>query len=171
MADPHWSGYVGMASGIIGAITGIAGAIMGYIGYRRSNRIKSLDLRLELRKAVTDVQTDMDRLRTLIDKANKSRQAVFVARGLSRSGPMERWKGEVADDKAKTGELFKRAPKAENPYGKLQMKELESELVAVHKLKGEVKRLLDKYSDVIRSDDEERKQIREDERVRYAPHI
>ena len=55
MAEPHWAGYVGMVTGVIGAITGIAGAIMGYIGYRRSNKLKSLDLRLELRKSISDV--------------------------------------------------------------------------------------------------------------------
>jgi len=159
MAEPHWTSYVGMVTGIIGAIIGIAGAIMGYISYRRSNRLKSLDLRLEFRKAISDVHTDLNRLKELIDKANGSRQAVLAASGMSQSGQMEKWKSDVTADKAKTGELFKRAPKAEVSYDKLQIKELESELVAVHKIKGEIQGLLDKYSEVIRSDDEQRKQI------------
>ena len=124
---------------------------------------------MELRKAISDVHTDLNRLKELIDNASGSRQAVLVARGMSRSGPMEKWKNEVASDKAKTRELFKRAPKPEFAYDKLQIKELESELVAVHKLEGEIQGLLDKYSEVLRSDDEQSKQIREDQRARYTP--
>jgi hypothetical protein len=47
MAEPHCTGYVGIATGIVGSITGIAGEIMGYVSYRRSNNIKALDVRLE----------------------------------------------------------------------------------------------------------------------------
>ncbi|OEU70925.1 MAG: hypothetical protein BA863_18335 [Desulfovibrio sp. S3730MH75] len=169
MAEPHWTGYVGMGTGLIGAITGIAGAIMGYISYRKSNRLKALDLRLELRKAVSDVHADLDRLKALIDDANGSRQAVFAARGMSQSGAMEIWKNEVKADKAKIGELFKRALKVESTYDTLEAKELESEVVVVHKYKSKIRRLLDKYSGAIRSDDEQRKQIREDQRVRRSP--
>ncbi|BDD94274.1 MULTISPECIES: hypothetical protein [unclassified Pandoraea] len=43
MAD--WTGYVGV-------VTGVAGMAMGFRGYRRSNQIKALDLRLELRKGL-----------------------------------------------------------------------------------------------------------------------
>jgi hypothetical protein len=164
MAEPHWSNYIAMA-------TGIFGANMGYISYRRGTRIKSLDLRLEFRMAVSDVHADLERLRTLVDTANKSRHAVLVSRGMARSGPMEKWKGDIAADRTKFSELFKRAPKAEFPYDKLSMKELESELVAIHTLKGEIRGLLDKYSDVLRADDEERKQLREDELVRSTAHL
>ncbi|QNX60182.1 hypothetical protein [Acinetobacter seifertii] len=40
---------------IVGAITGIAGSIMGYISLQRLSKIKSLDLRLELKKAETQL--------------------------------------------------------------------------------------------------------------------
>jgi len=123
MAEPHWTGYVGMATGIIGAIKGIAGAITGYISYRRSNRLKSLDLRLELHKRISDVHTYLNGLKELIDKANRSRQAVFSAGGMSRSGAMVKWQDEVAADKAKSGELLKRSPKAEFTYNKLKIKD------------------------------------------------
>jgi hypothetical protein len=169
MAEPHWTGYIGMITGLIGAITGIAGAIMGYISYRRSNRLKALDLRLKLRKAVNDVHADLEGLNELIDDANGSRRAVFAARGMVRSGAMKIWENTVKVDKAKIGELFKSAPNVESTYESLEAKELESELVAVHKLKSEIRVLLDKYSEAIRSDDEQRKQMREDQRVRHSP--
>ena len=81
MTEPHWTSYVGMATGIIGAITGVSGAIMGYVSYRRSNRLKSLDLRLELRKAVNELQSNFSQIEKLIEYANQSRVAVFAARG------------------------------------------------------------------------------------------
>jgi hypothetical protein len=169
MAEPHWTGYVGMVTGLIGAVTGIAGAIMGYISYRKSNRFKALELRLELRKAVSDVHADLPQLKELIDKANKSRQAVAAARGMHGSGAMEVWKNSIKADKVEMGGLFKRAPKVESTYDTLEIKELESELIAVHKLQGEIRGLRDKYLEAIRSDDENRKQIREDDRVWHLP--
>ena len=169
MAEPHWTGYVGMFTGLIGAITGSSGAIMGYISYRKSNRFMAQSLRLELRKAVSDVHADLDRLKTLIDDANKSRQAVFLARGMFRSKAMEMWKNEVKTDKSKIGELFQRSPKLESTYDSLEEKELESELVAVHKFISEIKSLIDRYSEAIGSDDEKRNQILEDKRARSSP--
>jgi len=59
MAEPHWTAYVGIVTGAIGAVTGIAGAIMGFIGYRRSTAIKALDLRLDLRKGIAKVQSEL----------------------------------------------------------------------------------------------------------------
>jgi ribosomal protein L21E len=47
MTDTVWTGYVGMVTGIVGAVIGIA-------AYLRSNKIKKLDLRLELRKGLFD---------------------------------------------------------------------------------------------------------------------
>jgi hypothetical protein len=169
MSGPNWTSYVGMVTGIIGAITGITGAIMGYISYRRSNRLKSLDLRLELRRSISDLHSDINRLRKLIDNANGSRRAVMSAKGMFQSGAMEKWKNEVKADRTKIGELFKSAPDAESAYDTLDAGALESELVVVHKLSSEIKSFLDKYSDAIRFDDEQRRQIREDQRARHTP--
>lgn len=169
MAEPHWTGYIGIITGVIGAITGIAGAIMGYIGYRRSNKLKSLDLRLELRKSISDAHTDLTQLNNLIDEANKSREATMAARGMFRSGAMERWKGEVKIDRGKIGELFKKAPKTETTYDTLSAEELESELVAIHSLRGEINCLLEKYSNAISSDNEQRRQLQADQRAQRSP--
>ena len=162
MADPHWTSYVGMA-------TGIAGAIMGYVSYRRSNRIKSLDLRLELRKAINEVEISLSQLGELLEYANKSHKAVASATGSFHSGMMVKWKEEVKADKIKIEQLSARAPKPEENYEKLNPKELESKLVDIHKLQGYLKELRAKYDAAVRSDDENRKQIREDIRVRHAP--
>jgi hypothetical protein len=170
VAEPHWAGYVGMVTGLIGAITGIAGAIMGYVSYRRSNRFKALDLRLELRKAVNDIHAEIPQLRELIDKANRSRRNVSAARGMRGSGRMGIWDDEIKADRGKIVKLSNRAPKPESNYHTMSEKELESELVTVHQLQGEIRSLRDKYSEAIRSDEEQSKQLREDERARFSPH-
>jgi hypothetical protein len=74
-----------MIIGIIGSVTGIAGAIMGYVSYQRSNKFKTLDLYLELRKALNNFNSDVKKARELNDKANKSRLAVNAARGIGVS--------------------------------------------------------------------------------------
>lgn len=169
MSDPGWMGYVGMTTGVVGAITGVAGAIMGYVSYRRSNSLKSLDLRIELRKAVNVAQSSLQQLEKLIEYANKSREAVASAMGRFKSGMMEKWKKEVEADKNAVKLLFQNAPAADKSYDDLTPKELESTLVEVHRLQVQIDEIRNKYEAAVRADDEERKHIREDVRTRHAP--
>jgi hypothetical protein len=169
MGDPHWAGYVGMVTGIIGAITGIAGAIMGYVSYRRSNSIKKLDLRLELRKAIYEAKTSLSKLDGLLDYANQSRQRVAAATGRFGSGAMKIWNNAFDEDKNRLKQLAEDASAFGANYDDLSFIELESQLVNVHKLQGQIAELTEKYESSIKSDDEERRQIREDVRSRTAP--
>lgn len=66
---------------IVGAITGIAGSIMGYISLQRLSKIKSLDLRLELKKAETQLILTVNDLPELLTKAKRSREAISSAIG------------------------------------------------------------------------------------------
>jgi hypothetical protein len=56
---------IGTVTGIIGAITEPAGCVIGWISYWRSQQIKTLDLRLELRKQVSAVRVDIEALTAL----------------------------------------------------------------------------------------------------------
>ena len=161
MADPHWTSYVGMA-------TGIAGLIMGIISYRKSNSLKSLALRLELRKALNDLQIRLSQLNDLLEHANQSRQDVLRLTGNVSSGSMVKWKADFEKDKNNFLQLTKTAPNSDASFDDLTPKELESKLVGVHKLQGEVNGLREKYQSFVNSDDEERKQIREDNRTQPA---
>ena len=169
MSEPNWVGYVGMATGIVGAITGISGAIMGYVSYRRSNSLNSLDLRIELSKAVNVAQSGLQQLEKSIEYANKSREAIASATGMFKSGMMEKWKQELEADKNALKQLFQNAPVADNSYDNLTPKELESTLVEVHRLQVQMDVLRNKYDAAVRADDEERRHIREDIRIRHAP--
>jgi len=155
-----------MATGVLGAITGISGAIMGYISYRRSNSVKALDLRLELRRAVSEIDADLSNLGKLMDHANKSRQRVAAATGRAQSGAMVLWDKGFAEDKAKLETLLGKAPSSSESYDSLSPTDLESKLVAAHKLQGEISQLKEKYHASLAADDEERKEIREDMRAR-----
>src|SRR6266850_1567817 len=66
----------------VGAVTGIVGSILGYLGYRQSRQIKSLDLRLELRKSVSDLRATVEELPGLLQRARESRAAINAARGI-----------------------------------------------------------------------------------------
>lgn len=162
MPDPHWTSYVGMATGIIGALTGIAGAVMGTLGYRKSNEIKSLDLRLELRKALSDLHMGLSKLEELLPLENQSRQRVAAATGKIGSGAMVIWDRQYEEDQLRLSNLAKEAPGSDIAYDDLKPKELEETLVDMHKLQSQVNHLVDKYNSAFKSDDEERKQIRED---------
>jgi hypothetical protein len=157
MAEPHWTSYVAI-------ITGIAGAIMGWISLRRSYRLKALDLRLELRKAASDIHADLSQLRVLIDKANRSRRNLSAARGMRGSGRMKILEDQTKSDIGKIGELSNRAPKPESNYDKMSEKELESELVTAHQIQHEIRRFEDQYREAMRSDEELSKELREDAR-------
>ena len=158
MADPHWTSYVGMVTGIIGALTGI-------IGYRKASNLKSLDLRLELKKATHNAITDLDQIEELIDNADKSRQAVASAKGMFRSGVMEKWNADVKKDKNQFATLLVNTPNSEENIEKCSQKVLEAKLIEIHKFQAAVKELKEKYIAEYKKDDEERKQIREDHRV------
>lgn len=169
MSELNWMDYVGMATGIIGAITGISGAVMGYVSYKRSNSLKSLDLRIELRKSVNVAQSNLQQLEKLIEYANKSREVVASATGRFKSGMMEKWKQEVEADKNAVKLLFQNVPAADKSYDDLTPKALESTLVKIHRLQVQIDELSKKYDAAVRADDEERKHIRDDVRARHLP--
>ena len=64
---------IGAVTGIIGAITGSAALVLAWISYRRSQQIKALDLRLELRKQVSDVRAAVEELPDLLERSRASR--------------------------------------------------------------------------------------------------
>ena len=149
MTEPHWMAYVGMFTGIFGAITGFAGAIMSYVSYKKVNSLKSLDLRLELRKAVNVVHSNLSLLEKRIDYANKSRQAVASAKGQLFSGMMEQWKKGLEADTITVKQLSKNFQSPKDSFDSLNPQELETKLVEVHRLQVIVDQMRNKYDKAI----------------------
>ncbi|CAN7766076.1 hypothetical protein LJR034_007420 [Caballeronia sp. LjRoot34] len=152
MADSDWTGYVGMA-------TGIFGAVMGFIGYRRSNQIKALDLRLELRKALGDAHNSLSTLRALVNAAAGSRRAVLAAKGLGGSGAMAAWHQMTDADLAEIDKIAASIRSEGADFSALSAEPLESEIVAAHKIKNSLSTLIDKYHGELAADDAAREQI------------
>ncbi|NLD37823.1 MAG: hypothetical protein GX654_13230 [Desulfatiglans sp.] len=162
MADPHWTSYVGMVTGILGAVTGIAGAILGCMSYKKSNQIKALDLRIELKRALANTVYDFKKLNDQMTQGNKSRIAVSSAIGAFRSGMMEKWKKEFENDQETSYELSKEIPDENTDYDTLNTKGLETELIKLHRIQRRIQTLTEKYDAAMEWDNEQRKHLRED---------
>jgi hypothetical protein len=158
MSEPQWMAYVGAVTGVIGAVTGIGGAWMGWIAYRRSDQIKALDLRLELRKAINEIEQAIGEVNELLPTARRSRERISAARG--SSGAMEVWQEQYQKDQAAVRELTGRAPKADT-LDDLKPEELEAQLADVHKFQIELSAIMNRYKASIAEDDQHRAEIRQ----------
>jgi hypothetical protein len=159
VADADWLSYAGAIAGVVGAITGIAGSVLGYIAYRRSDELKALDLRLELRKNTRSLADEANELIPLLQSARKSKAAVSAANGTYRSGATEKWMAEWERDKKRVEEFLVEVPNPEDKFLGLSPSTLETKLVEVHRLKQSAFRVRTKYSDSVAEDESARAQI------------
>lgn len=160
MADSEWMTLVAAITGIIGAATGIVGAVTGLISYRRTETLKFLDLRLELKRLEFDLCSAVNELPNQINHAKQSRLAIFSATGRLRSGLAEKWNVEWANDRTTADEMIGQLPELDDDYSSLQTKILEQKLINAHRAMAEVKKLKDKYEYEILEDDKARDGIR-----------
>lgn len=160
MADAAWISYTGAITGIVGAITGIAGAVMGYISYRRTEDLKSLDLRLELKKAESDLHLTVSELPGQIEHAKRSRQSILSANGQYRSGIAQKWATQWEQDLSAADEMLSKLPSLENDYSSFSQKELEARLVSLHREAALATKLKEKYEAEVAADEKERDRIR-----------
>lgn len=167
MFSPATLSIIGAVTGIVGAITGLAGLVLGWINHRRVQQIKALDLRLELRKQVSDVRAVVAALPDLLERSQASRSAVLAAIGLSQSGAFESWKAAWESDLKAARALASEVPDAAETYKRLRQQNLETKLVEVHAVATKAAALRDKYLTALASDDKEREHIRADARVLF----
>jgi hypothetical protein len=161
MSGGSVSGYVGMATGIIGAITGICGAVMGYVAYRRSNKYKVLDWRIDLKKGLSTSFLMHEGILELVAEADKSRKAVYAATGRFRSGAMEKWNRDVEQDRTSIEQLISGLPGPNESYDNVSAEGLETKIVEMHKLQEKLKSYLTKYKKFLAEDDESRRFLRD----------
>lgn len=161
MTDSNLISYIGMATGIIGAVTGATGAILGVLSYRKVNKLKSLDLRLEYRKAVTETDSLASSVGQLIKETNGTRITLAAASGRSKSGFMEQWEEQTKKDKARVQELRSNIPRSDNGFLDLSTNELETALVDIHKTKVALEGYQEKYNKAKQEDKEQSAFLRE----------
>jgi len=155
----EWLPYVGVVTGIVGMITGVTGACLGYLGYRRSGRMKALDLRLELRKAETATRAILEQLPALINRAQASRTSAHVSGGSFGSSNQAAWVQECEKVRADVDGLLKELPATGDDYGTLSPEELESRLVAIDVLQAKAWRIRDKCHGTIVADEKWRESL------------
>ncbi|HFT8007801.1 TPA: hypothetical protein ACU9T0_000917 [Burkholderia cenocepacia] len=150
----------------IGAATGVVGMIAGIYSLVRTHKIKSLDLRLELRTTVADIHLALATAGGLLTLGDRSRQHVFAARGLGRSGAMEAWRQAVERDQTELDGLAAAAHSENADFTALSQEQLESEVVAARKARARLAELVEKYRAAYSEDDEMRREIRQEARDR-----
>ena len=137
MSDSAWLPILGATAGIIGAISGLVGCVLGYKGYRRAHEGKTLELRLELRKAVVDTRALVHELPGLMRRVDNT--------AFGRLS-IENWEADQAVVRSLTEELSG----LENDHvATKDHARLESGLVAVHRLTTQAERLKINYEEVL----------------------
>jgi len=147
-------GVVGMWTGIIGAASGLGALAVSIWNYRRVSAIKSLDLRLELRRALEDHALLQDGIEGFLDRVHEAHRRVLAAQGQIGGGQEQIWNREFREDKEELARLLEDAPRPCDSYRTFSPSKLADELVAVHRSSGKLKALRDKYDNVLQKDDE-----------------
>ena len=144
-----------------GFIIAVVALLVSFASYRRTNTIKSLDLRLELRRSIVDLRGDLATFSELLIAAEKSRKAVAAATGNLGSGRMKLFIDKIAEERGLALQLHNQLPTSTNNFRSLDTKALEEQIVITHQLRGKVATLIEKYQGSLANDDQERKRIDE----------
>lgn len=151
--------YVGAIGGIIGTLGGILGSVLGYIGYRRVEQYKALDLRLELRKAELTLRSDIEGLVPQLELAKRSRERLAASRGNLGSGATQAWLAEWETDIAEAREMSAAADNLGFDGAGFTHTQLEERLVKIHVLNRKVTDLAGKYQAALAQDDRDRARL------------
>jgi hypothetical protein len=150
----------------VGAVTGVVGAVTGVIALIRTGRFKTLDLRLELRKAENDLRALIDELPALMQRAVQSRSAINDARGMFDSTALAAFVQTMEEDTKAIQELTKERPADGQDHRKLSAAELESRIIKLHAVLPNAKKLRDKFTASLADDDAERDRLRDSKDAR-----
>lgn len=153
VSDLPWLSIVGAVGGVIGALGGVVGSVLGYMGYRRARDGKALDLRLELRKAESDVRGVVGGLPDLIERAKLSRVQVFEIDGRGGSRALNTWKASCDTDRKNVD--FQKNELSELDLDSATLTDyarLESALSSVYDLKRRASEMQAKYEEELAND-------------------
>ena len=154
MADPHWTSYIGMVSGVIGVL-------VASFSLHKTNKIKTLDLRIELRRSVLDLNLLHEALEETLQKAKKSRENMSAAMGRFRSGGMKAWLDQHSKDVGVWLEMNQSLPAKDCSYKSLNSEQLEQNIVETHEQQRILKFIEDRYINSINEDQKNGEFLRE----------
>ena len=148
-------------AGAIGAITGGIALVVSIKSYLLAKEMKSLDLRLDLRKAFNNLDVLLSGIGGYLDFVHQSHIRVLAATGRNQSGEMQLFEEDFAGDRTRLSRLLGSQPRRESNYERLTPSELEKRVEAVHAFHVQVADLRGKYQKLFESDEERRREIRE----------
>lgn len=147
-----WPGYIGM-------VTGIGGLAASFVAVARTKRFKSIELWLELSRAISTASRSSLALHDLLQRARDSRFAVLAARGLDSSGAWEAWDDEIHRAKGKWYQLHKAVGDLGDCLDKPSIDKMVATLAEVHDLQQDLSAMSEKYKAEITRDSETRREI------------
>ncbi|CAK2014865.1 DNA repair protein [Vibrio crassostreae] len=167
MSEINWIDYIGIVLGLIGTATGCTGALISYKNYKKVQQVKSLDLRIELRRTVNEVRALLIETENLLPRAYKSRLSVHSAKGILCSGFTAKWQAEHTKDRQSLESIKERFNRAEHNLNTDSYETLEQKLDAIEQLKLGVLPIVTKYQEALKEDDKVRERIR-DQHEKFA---
>lgn len=157
----------------VGAVIDVVSFAAGYIEWLalalaiyscwRTHSVKSLDLRVELRKSHNEAREKHRVLQKLMEDSDQSRRRVSSAVG--RSGAAVQWHKSVEKDKAQLEQLLRQLPDEQSISSSMH-KVLEEKLDECHMVNLQFDSMLSKYRDALSADDKVRERIHADNRSR-----
>lgn len=161
MDELNWVDFSGFLFGVVGAITGCTSVIVSYKNQKKIQQVKSLDLRIELRRTINEIRALLLESDSLLPRAFKSRLAIHAATGKLRSGATANWHTEHKKDLNSLEEIGERFSRAEKFVNIDSYETLEQKLDSIDQLKREIVPIVYKYQDSLKEDDKVRESIRE----------
>ncbi|MEZ8826394.1 hypothetical protein AB6E04_18725 [Vibrio amylolyticus] len=161
MSEINWIDYVGVAFGLVGAIAGCTGAFISYKNYKKVQQVKSLDLRIELRRTINEVKALLVETESLLPRAYKSRLSVHSATGMLGSGAAANWKAEHKKDLQSLESIKERFSRAESNLSTDSYVALEHKLDAIDQLKLDLLPIVNKYQVAFKEDNKARERIKD----------
>ncbi len=144
----------------VGAITGVSAILISINANKKVNDIKSLDLRVELKKDIVTLKKEFEELKSIIVLANQSREAISAAKGVFNSGMMEKWKRDIITDTEIINNIKGGLPRSEEECQSYSLVQLESELINIHSLLFDIRSLSEKYKKTMQSDEKDSDYLR-----------
>ena len=165
MANHDWPTYIGVLGGVVGTLTGVGGFVVAILAFRRTGQLKALDLRLELRRCERSLRSEAGGIVQLLELAKASHTGLGAAQGNFRSGAMQHWLTEWAEDLASANTIMQKVAALRTADGATSQTKLEASLNEVKNLQHELAKISSKYSYSLSKDDVGRAQLHADQRV------
>lgn len=160
MTETYLMSLTGAVGGVIGSVLGVGGAWLAHSACRRSQEMKALDLRLEIRKALHTLNHGVGKLEDQLALAFKSRMLNAAASGSLKSGSMVNWRAQFDVDTAGLNDL-KHALEVLSPdLAQRSLRDMEALLTELDAQAHQVKALLDRYRNSVAEDDRLRERAR-----------